>query len=250
MATGIPCCSPWGAPTTTVPRLRPRRAKRGPEPSDQPQGHARRPVLLADGQRPGLPATADRVQGRGHHVEEHLGRLGARGQSPLDDRPRPGLVPVHQTGLQAPPGLGPGGPAVDTLPTPAGRRGVHGRSPGSDPPLGPDLHRRQPAGADPAVDGHVVHALELGRLVEAEPESAGRSGRQPGVAGTGWVAQPFSSNPRGCPPRRRRASDGPGSGPAGPPGRMVPVGTPTVASPPCEGTGPDDAGHGGSAGIG
>ena len=142
----------------------------GPQAPDESVDHHRGLVLLADGDGAGVPLVADDGQRRGDDLEVDVGGVGAGGHGVLDDDPRPRLVTCHQAGHQAPgvvhPTRGGRRPGV-------GRRHEGGEVLGLHPPLHPDLAPRQPSGAHVAVDGHVVDAEPLGRLVERDEAVGG-----------------------------------------------------------------------------
>ena len=85
-----------GAPKTTVPRVRPRRAKRGPSRPMMRAATALAPVLVGHGQLAALPAVSDRSQGGDQDVEVDVCGVRARGQRALDHLPCAGLVTGDQ----------------------------------------------------------------------------------------------------------------------------------------------------------
>ncbi len=132
-------------------------AESGADTGDEPHRHRAGPVLVGHGELADVPAVPDGFEGRGHQLEEHLGRGAVRGQGGLEHTPRAGFVAGQQPGLE----LGFGGGELER--PGYGRCGetagfIWAKSSRVDTPSAPHAGGRELAGADVAVDGHVVHA--------------------------------------------------------------------------------------------
>ncbi len=68
----------------------------GPQPTDDALRDHRRPVLVGDAELARRPAVTDRSHRRRQQIDMDAGRLGARSQGGLDQRPHPGFITGHK----------------------------------------------------------------------------------------------------------------------------------------------------------
>ena len=204
MATGAECCSAGGVVMTTLPRLGPRRANRAPMREMSRTATALARCSSATVSSPSVPAVSDGFEGRCHQLQEHLGRRTIRGQGGLEHAPGAGFVAGQQPGLEL--GFGGRGPGGRVAGVAGYGRLQLGQVVGVDLPGTAHAGGRELAGADIAVDGHVVHAQLVRRLLQRQWSfSASRSFRlRPPVSGSlisqlNWSRQSnLKMSSRGC----------------------------------------------------
>ncbi len=190
----------------------------GPEATEEAAGDHAGPMLDRDVERALGPPPADGPQRGRHDVQVDLVQLGPGGQRGLDHAPRAPGVTGHQPVLQA---LGPRRPAAA-----ADRRGRHHRRPVAqlgqrgrgDLPGPRHLARLQQAEADVPVHGHVVHAEQVGDLLQREraPGLCRHAGRT--LVLKAWMI--WTDAPDGTPPTRRRVAGRRRQPPARPSARL------------------------------